>query len=479
MRSGRETAAVAATLVADRGVAPVVAARRPLFERLLLVFGRFGNPLDWTDIDRAILIIVLSMLSSGITWIQLHLFAPHGNSLPNWSPWVEHGFEFAQGLVFLCWTPFLPLALHLRKRGINSRAFLYLVAAMFATALVPAAYFSGPFTSPIWMLIGGTAIVGLLMFPMRVAFLALGILVPGTLGAAFATWLGWLPHASLLESPPMPYARNGTALLWTWVQFSNSILFMGISYITFTYTVKRWRQRERELAQAHAALARSQEELARATDLIRRYVATQVAEELIKGDQDTLGLHERRKLTIFFSDIKGFSAASDRMSPDELSRVLNEYLTEMAKIADAHGATLDKFVGDVIMIFFGAPRHMDPKQQSLAAVRMAIDMGRRMEELRRKWQAEGIPFPFEKRIGINTGIVSVGNFGSRERLDYTVIGKEVNVAARLEANCEPGKILLSHATWALVRDAIPCVPRGELTVKGIHHPIKVYEVATG
>lgn len=461
--------------VAGNGHDPVVK-RRPLFERVLLLFGRFGNPLDWTDIDRAILIIVLSLISSGITWVQLTLFNPFGTGLPNYAPWVDDGFRLAQAVVFLGWLPFLPLALYLRRKGFNSRGFLYLVAALFAIALVPAAYFSGPFTSPIWMLIAGTSIVGLLMFPMRVAFLALGILVPGTIGVAFASWLGWLPHASLLESPPQPYARNATALLWTWVQFSNSMLFMGISYVTFTYTVKRWRQRERELAQAHAALARSQRDLSRATDLIRRYVATQVAEEIIKGDQDTLGLHERRKLTIFFSDIKGFSAASDRMDPDVLSRVLNEYLTEMGSIADAHGATLDKFVGDVIMIFFGAPRHMAPREQALAAVRMAIAMGRRMEELRARWQAEGIDFPFEKRVGINTGIVSVGNFGSRERLDYTVIGKEVNVAARLEANCEPGRILISHATWALVRDEIPTEPRGELVVKGIHHPIKVYEV---
>lgn len=446
-------------------------------KRLRLLVGRLGNPLEWSNIDKAILIIVLSMISSGITWFQLGIFGPHGEPLPRYAPWVVDGFRFSQGAVFLLWVPWLPVALYLRRRSPDNEVFLGAAATFYATAMVPAAYFNGPFTSPIWMMVIGTAIVGLLMFPLRVAFLALGILVPGIIVATLATWMGWLPYASLLEAPPSPFVRNPVALLWILVMLGNSLLFMGLSYVTFTYTVKRWRQRERQLAAAHRELAESQEQLARATGLIRRYVASQVAEQIIAGEQDAGSMHERRKLTIVFSDIKGFSEASDRMDMEELSRVLNEYLSEMSAIATAHGATIDKYVGDVIMIFFGAPRHMEARAQALAAARMAMAMRARMEELRRKWQAEGVSFPFRQRIGINTGIVSVGNFGSQDRLDYTVIGKQVNIAARLEAACEPGQILVSHPTWALLKDEIRTVPRGEVSVKGIHHPIKVYELA--
>jgi adenylate cyclase len=101
----------------------------------------------------------------------------------------------------------------------------------------------------------------------------------------------------------------------------------------------------------------------------------------------------------------------------------------------------------------------------------------RLAELRTKWVHEGIEEPFEVRIGINTGVASVGNFGSKGRVDYTAIGRQVNLAARLQVSCDPGKILLSHSTWSLVQDDIPCIAKGEIQMKGFHQPVKAYEVA--
>lgn len=221
-------------------------------------------------------------------------------------------------------------------------------------------------------------------------------------------------------------------------------------------------------------------ELARTNEMIRRYVPAQLADQIFAGAyRDGEAAQERRKLTIFFSDIKDFVVTTEQLEPEELSRLLNEYLSEMAQIAQTYGGTLDKFIGDALMIFFGAPEFTDDKDHALRAVRMAVAMQQRMEELRRKWFDEGIQAPFKIRMGINTGTASVGNFGSEGRKDYTAIGTQVNLASRIQSFCEPGKILLSHSTWALVKDEIACRERGEVHVKGIHYPVKVYEVEWG
>lgn len=229
------------------------------------------------------------------------------------------------------------------------------------------------------------------------------------------------------------------------------------------YILDRWRDREVKLA--------------RANDIISRYVASQLAVEIQAGHFDAIERRERRKLTLFFSDIKDFAATADAIEPEDLSNMLDEYLSEMTAIGERYGATIDKFVGDAIMIFFGAPVATSDRDHAIRAVRMAIDMQLRMRELRFKWSQAGGEHPFQVRMGINTGQASIGNFGSKGRLDYTAIGRQVNLAARLQAECEPGKILISHSTWALVHDAIPCVPRGAFHVKGFHERVRVYEVS--
>jgi adenylate cyclase len=149
----------------------------------------------------------------------------------------------------------------------------------------------------------------------------------------------------------------------------------------------------------------------------------------------------------------------------------------MTRIADRFGATVNQLVGDGIMIFFGAPTATDDRDHALRAVRMAHEMQRRMVELREAWFRRGIQHPFRIRIGINTGFSSVGDFGSPGRMMYSAIGQQTNLAARIQAHCEPDRILLSHSTWALVQGEIPCTPQGEITVKGLHYPVLVYEVA--
>ena len=209
---------------------------------------------------------------------------------------------------------------------------------------------------------------------------------------------------------------------------------------------------------------------------LSKYLSPQVYESIFSGKKNAIIEASRKKLTVFFSDIKGFTEITDRLEPEVLSSLLNNYLNEMSKIALKYGGTIDKFVGDAILIFFGDPETKGEKEDAIACVSMAIEMRKRMQFLRAQWENQGISNPLEIRIGINTGYCNVGNFGSEDRLDYTIIGGEVNLASRLESNAKTGEILVSHETFAFIKEDITCEKKEEINVKGIAHKIQTYQV---
>lgn len=212
------------------------------------------------------------------------------------------------------------------------------------------------------------------------------------------------------------------------------------------------------------------------TNKLSKYLSPQVYESIFSGKKNVKIEAYRKKLTVFFSDIKGFTELTDRLEPEELSYLLNSYLNEMSKIALKHGGTIDKFVGDAILIFFGDPETNGVKEDANACVLMALEMQDRMRFLRTIWKNEGISIPLEIRIGINTGYCNVGNFGSEDRLDYTIIGGEVNLASRLESNANVGQILISHETHELVKNQINCEKKEKINIKGLVYKVQTYEV---
>jgi class 3 adenylate cyclase len=229
------------------------------------------------------------------------------------------------------------------------------------------------------------------------------------------------------------------------------------------------KQRESELADKSSALEQLSNQLA-------KYLSPQVYESIFSGKQEVKVASSRKKLTVFFSDIAGFTETADKLESEDLTKLLNHYLTEMSQIALKYGATIDKYVGDAIVIFFGDPETRGVKEDALACVNMSISMQKRMLELGGIWRDSGIENPLQIRIGINTGFCTVGNFGSEDRMDYTIIGSGVNLASRLEGAAIPGRILISYETYANVRDLISCESRGQIQVKGISHPVDTYEV---
>jgi len=221
---------------------------------------------------------------------------------------------------------------------------------------------------------------------------------------------------------------------------------------------------------------RKKEETERLSVNLAKYLPPQVHEAIFSGEFDTGITTKRRKLTIFFSDISNFTSTSEGLQPEDLTRYLNEYFSEMTDIALDHGATIDKYIGDAMMVFFGDPESKGEQEDARACVKMALKMRDRISDLQDKWQKQGFADPFVIRMGMNTGYCNVGNFGSDQRLTYTIIGSEVNVAQRLEASAQPGGILMSYETYAHAQDLIEVEQLNSISMKGVKREIKVFSV---
>jgi len=236
------------------------------------------------------------------------------------------------------------------------------------------------------------------------------------------------------------------------------------------------KQREEELTTKSNALEETNKRLKNAQEQISKYIDPNVTEKIFKGEFSAELSHKRTKLTMFFSDIKDFTQFTDASDPEDVARLLNEYLGEMAQIVRKWGGTIPQFTGDSIYAIFGAPDSKGEREDALACLRMALEMQNKMKTLRKEWWNQGVQFPFAIRCGIHTGMANVGNYGSEGFMEYSAIGLNTNLASRLEQACQPGEIYLSHTSWALVNDEIPCEEVGTIQVKGFHYPIQTYRV---
>jgi class 3 adenylate cyclase/PAS domain-containing protein len=231
-----------------------------------------------------------------------------------------------------------------------------------------------------------------------------------------------------------------------------------------------------ELKRREANLAEKSTALEALSSKLAKYLAPQVYNSIFTGRQDVKIASQRKKLTVCFSDIADFTEITDKMESEDLTQLLNHYLTEMSRIASEYGATIDKYVGDAIVMFFGDPETRGVKEDAIACVKMALAMQRRIGDLAEVWRNAGIETPLRCRIGIHTGYCTVGNFGSEDRMDYTIVGGGVNLASRLEHEAQPGSVLISYETFAHVNDEVQCDEPGEIRVKGIAYPVATYRV---
>lgn len=208
---------------------------------------------------------------------------------------------------------------------------------------------------------------------------------------------------------------------------------------------------------------------------LSRYAPLQLWQSIMRGEAEAKIEYKRKKLTIFFSDIQGFTELSETLIPDDLAFLLNDYLSHMTEIAKQYEATVDKFMGDAILIFFGDPNSQGVEQDAKSCVEMAIAMRQQMKLLRERWKKMGYP-ALHIRMGISTGYCHVGNYGASHRMAYTIVGRDVNLAARLQSAAEVDEILIADDTHQLIKNEFLCVPKVPIYLKGIQGPVKTWQV---
>jgi adenylate cyclase len=247
----------------------------------------------------------------------------------------------------------------------------------------------------------------------------------------------------------------------TWIPLAMPTLAVGLAFVG-------------QLAWQYFVEGREKRQVKR---LFSRYVPRDVYEQLL-ADPDRAALGgKRRTMTVLFSDVRGFTAMSEKATPEEVVGQLNEYFSRMVDVLFEHRGTLDKFVGDMVMGLFGAP--LDDPDHAEHAVQAALAMTRALDALNEQWKARGRP-TLDIGIGISTGEMVAGNIGSQSIMSYTVIGDTVNLGARLESLNKDyaTRVIISEATRAELKGRYDIRPLGEVTVKGKSRPVAIYEVRT-
>ncbi|MEB3766552.1 adenylate/guanylate cyclase domain-containing protein [Acinetobacter sp. MD2] len=208
---------------------------------------------------------------------------------------------------------------------------------------------------------------------------------------------------------------------------------------------------------------------------LSRYAPLQLWQSIMRGDTQAKIDYKRKKMTVFFADVIGFTQLAEKLIPDDLAFVLNDYLSHMAGIAKRYEGTLDKFIGDGMLIFFGDPQSSGVEQDAKNCVEMALAMRQQMHFLRERWLKMGFP-ELHIRMGVSTGYCHVGNYGSDDRMSYTLIGHDVNLAARLQAAASPDEILISDSTYKLIKHDFICVPKEPMQLKGLSEAIDTWQI---
>ena len=228
--------------------------------------------------------------------------------------------------------------------------------------------------------------------------------------------------------------------------------------------------------EAYDSLKEKNTKLEKISNRLAKYLSPQIYKNIFEAETEQTNDYKRKKLTVFFSDIKGFTDLSDSLDPDLLAELINDYLSAMTEIALKYGGTIDKFIGDAILIFFGDPESDGLKNDASKCLSMAIAMQNKVAELDRNWQEDrGITEGLKVRMGISTGYCTVGNFGSVQRVDYTVLGSTVNLASRLESICQPNKILVAPETKTLLEKEFKFEAQEAVELKGLNMPVTPYQ----
>ncbi len=421
------------------------------------------NPLEWSRVDRCLLLIVLFCFVGGASNLMTGIAASfyfERLAWINWA-WVQTYYQINR-IIGIPWIPLLLLGLWLRRRSPENRVFAHIVMQYNAVHVALICYAFGPVTHPGPFLLGmALGTLNFLLFEKKIALPWLVTFTVLTVGLSAATWAGLIPYAPMFISSPFtagqiePYYFVGT-MVFVMLVFLLMILLAA-------YIFARWRDREKKVAELTDFLKK----------MFGRYLSTEIMNSMIENPLALELGGERRRVTIMMTDLRGFTALSERLEPERVVQMLNAYFEVMVEEVLKYNGTINEIIGDALLVIFGAPQEMPDRAEQ--AIACAIDMQNAMGRVNEENRANGLP-ELEMGIGLNETEVVVGNIGSRKRSKYAVVGSGVNMTSRIESYTVGGQILISESVHEQTGGILRIDSQSEVFPKGAERPLKIYEV---
>ena len=421
------------------------------------------NPLEWQLVDRCLLIIGMFCFVGGAAVSVIGIGVTSNLGQLSWTgPDIVRIYYQAGRIIGFPWICLLLLGLWLRRRAPENQVFAHATVQYSAIYISVVCYAFGSVTHPgPFLLAMALGTLNLLLFEKKIAIpwiITFSIL---TIGFTIGTWGGVLPYAPIYLSAPFGGGHIET------VYFLGAMALVMIVFLLMLLLMAdifaRWRDRETKVAEMSDLLKK----------MFGRYLSKEVMNSII---EDPLAFEmggERRSVTIMMTDLRGFTALSERLEPEQVVQLLNSYFEVMVEEILKYKGTINEIIGDALLVIFGAPQEMpDRAQQGIAC---AIAMQKAMSQVNEENLSKGLP-EIEMGIGINEAEVIVGNVGSVKRSKYAVVGSGVNMASRIESYTVGGQILISESVRRQAGDILRIDGQREVFPKGAETPLKIYEV---
>lgn len=424
---------------------------------------RHKNPLDWSRVERCLLLMAIWFFIWGIQTlfggVEECLFT---QEIPYYNAKVVGLITPVFHAVFLLWLTLYISGLLLYRTSPESRVFTHIVIQTSAIQTAFVCYLFGQVSdtgSILFAMVQGAFII--LLFKPRMGMLWIGTYILLMVISAGAVLLRDLPYAPAMAAAPFGQGRIDPYYFSASLAFQTLVFLLVLLIILFV--VAKWKDRERKLSDATDILKK----------MFGRYLSTEVMNSLLENPAALELGGERRRVTILLTDLRGFTALSERLQPEQVVHILNTYFETIVNIVMAYQGTIIEIMGDSLLVIFGAPQHMPDRTPR--AIACAIEIQNAMAEINEHGLSAGLP-NLEMGIGLNEADVVVGNIGSSKRSKYAVVGSGVNMASRIESYTVGGQVLCSESVLDAAGDILRIDGQQEVIPKGVDTAVTIYEV---
>jgi len=431
---------------------------------LLLWYNRENrNPLEWSTVDRCLLVVALFCFVWGLTGLILSVVTAMYFDVLTYVNWANVKLYYkVDRVIGLLWVTLLCMGWLLRRRSPNSRAFAYIVVQYNAICIAGFGYMFGLVTNPVpFLFCMSVGIFNFLIFEPAVAVSWMTTFTLLIVGSTIAIWLGLIPYTPVYLSSPYIDGKIDSAHLFSVIVLV-LVIFLLMLYL-LSYIFARWRDREVKVTEMTALLKK----------MFGRYLSKEVMKSLIENPSALELGGERRSVTIMMTDLRGFTALSERLEPERVVQMLNAYFEIMVDVVLKYNGTINEIIGDALLVIFGAPQGIPDRARR--AIACSIEMQNAMAQVNEENRSQGLP-ELEMGIGLNETEVIVGNIGSTKRSKYAVVGSGVNMTSRIESYTVGGQILISESVRQRAGEVLRIDAQRDVLPKGTETPLRIYEV---